>query len=165
MEKVLNISNYSIFLILKKIDFFFTKVNPILLLFELPFIKKYHKKKGWNPYVERDKLWNDKIFGFNVITAGGISVGVSAIILISSFTLISKALNFHGFIEPIFYYIPCLGISLLIDYIYVFKNDKYLDYFEKFKKWSVKEKRRNMVFSFLGIIFTIVYFFLSLMCC
>lgn len=164
MEKNLNILNYSIFLIFKKIDYFFTKVNPILLLFEIPFIKKYHKKKGWNPYFERDKLWNDKIYGFNIIISGGISVAVTSIIFISSFGIISRVFNLYEYV-PGYYFVLFGGIAMLIDYIYVFRNDKYLEYFEKFEKWTVKEKRKNIIFSFLAIIAAIAYFFVGLMCC
>ncbi|MEX0995694.1 MAG: hypothetical protein WDZ45_01445 [Flavobacteriaceae bacterium] len=133
-------------------------------MFEIPFIKKYHKKKGWNPYDERDKLWNDKITGFNIIAAGGIIGGVIFGILISSFSVISRVFNLYDYV-PGFYFVIFGVIAMLIVYLYVLKNNRYLDYFEQFEKWPKSEKRKNVFLSFLLIIATIAYFFMGLMCC
>ena len=164
MEKALNTFNYSIYLILKKFDYLFNKVNPVLLLYKIPFIKKYHEKNGWNPYRERAKIWNDKKNGFNIWIAEGILMGVIFGILIGTFMVINNLLNFYEYV-PKFYYIVFAGLSLYTCYLFVFKKDKYLGYFKQYERWTKNQKRKYVLISFLAIIATIAYFFMGLMCC
>lgn len=164
MENIFNALIYCLYLILKKNDFFLKKVNPVFMLFKIPYVKTFHKKKRWNPYHEHEKLWNDKIKGFNVIVSLGISGSVIFGILISSFGIISRVFNLYEYV-PGFYFVIFCGMSILISYLISWRRNKYLEYFEKFEKWTVKEKRRNIIFSFLAIIAAIAYFFVGLMCC
>lgn len=164
MEKGLNIFIYCTYLIFKKIDYFFKKANPLFLLFRIPIIKKYHKSKGWDPYYEREKIWNDKRNGFNIWISAVILLGVIFGVFLSSFTIISRVFNLYDYV-PKFYYLTYSGVSFIIGYLYVFKKDKYLDYFKQYEKWTKNQKRKYVLISFLVIIATIAYFFMSLMCC
>jgi len=164
VENILNKLHYSIYLMDRKLHYLSNKVNPLLFIFKIPFFKKVAKKNNEDLFEIYNNTFTDKRSGFNIWVADGILMGVIFVILISSFTVISRVFNLYDYV-PKFYYITCAGISMFIGYLYVFKKDKYLDYFEKYEKWTKKEKRKYVIISFLVIIATIAYFFMSLMCC
>jgi len=53
--------------------------------------------------------------------------------------------------------IICVALSAVICYFFVFKNDKYLGYFDKYEKWSQAEKRK---YGWLTVAFVIIIFLL-----
>jgi|GEM_PF-5954417 len=122
------------------------------------------KKKDKIFFDEYNKVFTDKTYGLSLIVGQGLAIGIIGLILLSSFGIINKIFNFYEYL-PGFYFVLFGVVAMTIGYSISLRNNKYLDHFEQFDKWSKKEKRRNVVLSFLAIIFTIVYFFLSLMCC
>jgi hypothetical protein len=52
--------------------------------------------------------------------------------------------------------------SYLLCYFLVFKNNKYLNYFEKYKSWSKVEKRRNDILSIAFITSVLIFWFGSM---
>lgn len=164
MEKKFNAFVYCVYLMDVKLHYLSNKINPAVLLGRLPCVKIKYEKKGQNFLEEVNKVFTDKTNGISIIFALGLAIGLIGIILVSSFGIISKVFHLYEYV-PGFYFVLFFGIAMLICYFISFRKNKYLDYFEKFEKWTVKEKRRNIIFSFLAIIAVIVYFFVGLMCC
>ncbi len=164
MEKTLNSFLYCIYLMEVKLHYLSNHINPAWLLLYVPFIKKKWERKNQDPVKELNKLYTDKVSGFSIWIAEGILMGVIFLILISSVFLISRIFNFVENVS-MFHFIICVSLSMFICYLYVFKNDKYLDYFEQFEKWPKKRKRKYIILSFFTVLATIAYFFLSMMCC
>lgn len=164
MENLLNIFHYCIFLMDKKLHYLSNKVNPLLFIFKIPFFKKVAEKNNEDLFEVYNTTFTDKANGFNIWVAGGILISVIFGILISTFTFICRVLSLYEYV-PKFYYILCLGISIFIGYFYIFKKDKYLYYFKQYEMWSKSQKRKYILISFLLIIATIAYFFMSLLCC
>lgn len=164
MEKLLNAFLYCIYLMEVRLHYFFNRINPAGLLLHIPFIKKKFERKNQDPWEEYNKVFTDKVGGHIIARTGGILGGVIFGILIGSVFLISRTFNFYENIS-MFHFIICAGLSMFICYLNVFKNDKYLDYFEKFGKWPKSQKRKYIIISFLVILASIAYFFVSLMCC
>lgn len=164
MEKILNAFLYCAYLMEVKLHYLSNKVNPAWLLLYIPCIKKKFERKNQDPIKEVNKIITNKETGFSIDIAFGIAGGVIFIILISSIILVNRILNFHENVS-VFYFIICWGISMVIIYLYMTKNDIYLSYFEKYEKWSKREKKKYVILSFLVIIAAIAYFFMSLMCC
>jgi formate hydrogenlyase subunit 3/multisubunit Na+/H+ antiporter MnhD subunit len=164
MQHIFNAFVFCIYLLDVKLHHLSNKINPALLLGRLPCVKRKYEKKGQNYLDEFNKVFTDKISGLSIIVSLGIAGGLIFGILISSFIIVSKVFNFYEYV-PVFYFVLFCGISILISYFISWRRNKYLDYFEKFEKWTVKEKRRNVILSFFAIIATIAYFFIGLMCC
>ncbi len=155
-------------LIETKLHFLSNKVNPFLLLYKIPYLKRRMKKNHGidNPLEWYNKFWTDEKdgHGINFFT----SEYLFGIIYLS---FISFGINTIGFIKPkidsnLFYFIVIFVFPFVVTYLIcnylVFKNDKYLKYFNEFKNWTKKERRINILTSIGLIIFTIILFFQSL---
>jgi|SRR5690554_1794509 len=164
MKRSLNILHFSLYLIETKLHFLFNKINPALLLFKLPSVKKRMKKNEGieNPMEWYDNYWTDKKNGFGLWFIGGWLIGIVALTFIGLGILTIKILSPELVLNK--YYFISLGvISFLICHLLVFKNDQYLKYFEEFKDWTEAEKRNNVLAS-VGFIFGVIaLFFLSLL--
>lgn len=144
MEKALNSFLYCIYLMDVKLHYLFNYINPGMLILYVPFIKKKWERKNQDPIKEWNKFYIDKVHGFSIWRAQGIVGGVIFLILISSVFLISRIFNFYENISKLHFMI-CAGLSMVISYLYVLKNDKYLDYFEQYEKWPNSQKRKWII--------------------
>ena len=162
MEKLLNIIHYCFYLIDIKLHFLSNYINPFRLLYRIPFIKKRDERLG----VNRDEILNNtftnKDFGISIFISGGVLVTVIFLLLFSFSNITIRLLNFnYVFDKPVFI---ALGIlSFLLCFIFVFRKDRYLKYFQKFEKWEKSEKRRNIIISILFVVVIILLFFLSIL--
>ena len=164
MKKSLNILHFSLYLIETKLHSLFNKVNPALLLFKIPSVKKRMKENEGieNPTEWYDKFWTDKKNGFGLLFIGGWLIGIIALILISIGIIVINITNPEMVLNK--YYFISLGvISYLTCYFLVFKNDEYLKYFNEFKNWTRAEKRKNVSLSVGFFIGVITLFFISLL--
>lgn len=66
MENILNIFHYSIYHMLNNVHIILNKINPLWLLFKIPFIENFHKKHNHNPRNKHDVLWMDDEKGYNI---------------------------------------------------------------------------------------------------
>ncbi len=116
-----------------------------------------------NPIEFYNSFWIDKKNGFfGLVFSGGWLIGIVALTFISLGIIAIKITSPELTLNE-FYFISLGVISYLICYFLVFKNDHYLKYFEEFKNWTTKERRKN-VLSSVGIIFGVIaLFFFSLL--
>ncbi len=161
MEKILNILHYCIYIFFNKLHFFSEKINPFNLLHRLPFQKRRYKKLGIDIDQVINQAFNNEEFGFNIMYAGGMLVGILFIFIFSILISFKGGFNLDFTIGPTYFLIMIL-MAVLPCYFFVFKKDKYLIYFKKFKNWTKYEKRKYGSISFLFVIFVIFLFFLSL---
>ena len=164
MEKIINAFLYCIYLMDVKLHYLSNWINPARLLLYVPFIKKRWEKKSQDPVKEYNKFYTDKVSGFSIWTAQGIVGMVIFLILIGNVFLISRVFNFYENISAL-YFLICGSISMVVGYLYMLKRDKYLDYFKEFEKWTRTQKRKYIIISFLVVLASIAYFFMTLMCC
>ncbi len=114
-----------------KIHLLANKINPFRLIHKLPFQKKRYKELGIDINKSIDRSFRDKKFGLSVVVAGGMLWGFLGIFFFSLlilFNLIIYATMSHIII--------CGVLSGIVCYFFVFKNDKYLKYFDEFEKCS-----------------------------
>nr|WP_321227276.1 hypothetical protein [uncultured Psychroserpens sp.] len=166
MKKTLNILHYSLYLIEIKLHHLFNKINPGLLIYKIPRVKKWMKDKNGieNTKEWLDNFWLDKKNGHSLLNIGGWLTVIIFLLLISSAIFLGKLFYLKIiFNNYTWICIPSLGISWAICYFHVFKNDKYLIYFEEFEKWTILDKRKNVLLSIGFILFVIVFFFVSLL--
>nr|WP_315423363.1 hypothetical protein [uncultured Pedobacter sp.] len=135
METYLNIIHFCFYKAHYKMHLLANKINPFRLIHKLPFQKKRYEKLGIDINKEIDRSFGDKKFGLSTMAAGGILWGVLGIFFFSLLilcNLISYAAMPHIVI--------CSVLSGIVCYFFVFKNDKYLKYFDEFEKCSKLEK-------------------------
>ena len=142
MKRSLNKLHYSIYIIETKLHFLFNKINPGLLLYKIPCIKKRMKDKYGieNTKEWLDDFWTNKKNGYSLGFVGGWLIGIIFLLLMSSVIFLGKTFSFNISFNDYHWWI--LGvISYAICYFIVFKKDKYLQYFDEFEKWTVLEKK------------------------
>ena len=164
MKRSLNILHFSLYLIETKLHSLFNKINPALLLFKIPSVKKRMKENEGieNPTEWYDNFWTDKKNGFGLRFIGGWLIGIVALTFISLGIIAIKIITPELVLNE-YFFISSGIISYLICYFLVFKNDLYLKYFKEFENWTISEKRKNMLTSIGFILSVIVLFFLSLL--
>jgi hypothetical protein len=158
MENYLNILHFCFYKAHYRSHFLANKINPFRLLAETTFIKKRLEKKGiMNIENEINKAFEDKNFGLSMTVAGGILWGGIAIFFLSLLMV------FNVFVFATMpYIIACAVLSGVICYFFVFKNDKYIEYFDKYEKWSTVEKRKYSWLTFASIVAVFLLFYLGL---
>lgn len=171
MERIWNYIHYFIYLFEVKMSKIIT--YPITLIFDLiykiPFISNTLKKKNSSPKEIRaasNNVINNRVYGQN-ITISGIQMGGLIILieygLFNVFqAVIGKSLIQHiwefGFYKWIFI-IGLLAIPWILNEKLLFKNDKYLKYFEEFDNES-RPVRLKWAWISLSIIMGIILFFI-----
>ncbi len=114
-----------------------------------------------DPVEYYNSMWTDKKHGWGIMFIGSWLIGIVGIALISLGKIAISIFNI-GADLTIFYFLIMALISALICNFLVFKNDKYLRYFEVFERWTKTEKRLNIFLSVCCILFIIALFFISL---
>lgn len=135
METYLNIIHFCFYKVHYKMHLLANKINPFHLIHKLPFQKRRYEKLGIDINKEIDKSFGDEKFGLSTMVAGGILWGVLGIFFFSLlilFNLISYATMPH--------IIVCSVLSGIVCYFFVFRNDKYLKYFDEYEKCPKVEK-------------------------
>ena len=172
MEKKWNYIHYFIYLFEVQASKIIT--YPITLIFDLiykiPFIANALKKKNSSSQEIRaasENAINNRLYGQNIIISGIQMGGLIILIEYGLFNILQTILGepFRQFIwEPgnsykWIFIIGLLAIPWIINEKLLFKNDKYLKYFEEFDK-EPKEVRRKWAWISFGIIIGIVGFFI-----
>ncbi len=155
----MNILHYSVYRLSYKLHLFANKLNPILLLYKLPFFKQKFKKKGIDDIEkEINKAFGNKDGGLSIMVSGGAIIGIVFFLLLSIVILLKRLLSFD-FALGINHFIFIAVLSIIPCYFLVFKKDKYLVYFKKYEKWSKSEKVKYGWISFIFIVLVILLFF------
>lgn len=160
VELFLNIVHYSIFKVDQKLHAFADKINPFLLIGEIPVVKKKFKEQGTSLKEVGDKIWANKRYGFGVLISGGGLTIIVFFILWTIFLTGNHILNY-----PFSFSWQPFGICIFLAYSFchllVFQNDKYLSYFKQFENKSVKEKRNYLIWSLAFAVSSICLFIYS----
>lgn len=157
IENYLNVLHYCLYKADYRLYLLSNKLNPFHLIHKLPFQKKRYEKLGIDPIEALNQFHKNKNYGASMVFAGGILWGAIAIFFFSLLIV------FNVFVYATMPYIIACGVlSGAISYFFVFRNDKYLEYFDKYEKWTKEEKRKNSWLTFASIIATFLLFYLGL---
>jgi len=140
---------------------FNNKVNPVLILYKLPYFRKKHKKKNFDPVKIQNDLWMNKKNGINLWVSEVVLGSVVFSVFLSFYFIITRTFNING--KPWLFVIFFITISTFITFQNVSKNDKYLIHFKEFEHWSKSKKRKYMLFSIFTIICSTALFFSSIL--
>lgn len=158
IENYLNIIHFCFYKAHYKLHLFANKVNPFRALAETSFIKKRLEEKGvMNLQKEIDKAFGDKTFGLSTTVAGGILFGFLGIFFFSLLILF----NLIGY-AAIPHIIGCCVISGAICYFFVFRDDKYLKYFDEYEKLPKVKRWKYYWLTLMSIFILSVLFYIGL---
>jgi hypothetical protein len=156
IERFWNLIYYFAYLGDYRIHLMFNKINPVLYIYKFPFAKRHFTKKGIDPVLELNKAFKRPDFGFSNMLVGGLMYGL---VFIFQIGIIEIFLGFTR-LKPqgiFFIVIPPFIISIVINNMLLFKNDKYLKYFQEFKLMDKFLKKKWSWISF-GVIVGIFMF-------
>jgi hypothetical protein len=157
MENYLNVLHYCFYKAHYKFHLLANKVNPFRLLTKIPFVKKRLEKKGiMDIEKEIDNVFQDKNFGLSMTIAGGVLWGEISVLFFSILII------FNVPISTPYIIIACSVLSSVISYFFVFRNNKYIEYFDRYKNWSKAEKQKYSWFTLASIIVVFLLFYLGL---
>jgi hypothetical protein len=131
MEAYLNILHFCFYKALERLRWWFDQVNPVHLLYRLPFLKKRYEQLGVNIHKEMDQVF--AMGESRSVTAAGaalwamIGLGLFALLLVVDQDVDTEYIFVCGF------------FGFVIAYFLVFRNDKYQAYFARYEKWSKGE--------------------------
>ena len=162
LELYLNAFHFCFYRAHYKLHLLANKINPGWLLLKIPSIKKRHKKLGIDIHKEIDKAFGDKNFGMSMMVAGGVLIALFFFLFLSAINILLRLFVGHKIYLQYPHFAIALIISLALTYFFVFKNDCYLQYFDKFEKWNHGEKLKYRWLAFGFIILVIIFFFLML---
>ena len=155
LEIYLNIFHYCIYKFDYKLHLLSNKINPFVLLGQIPSIKKRFEEQGSSLLEVTNNLWGNKRSGFSIMISNSTIVVVLSFLISGLTTTAASFFNYYFYVMPnhlIFHGI----VSSIICYFAVFKGDKYLEYFNKFEKWSKAEKWKYCLLSFTFIISSVL---------
>lgn len=148
----------------------FNYINPIVYISKLPVIKNFYSKHGIDDInsFSNEKVFNEKKIGINSIWSG-VQKGGMFIFIEYSFFNIVQGLSGKVFInilmENKFYFGILILIFLFIagffNYNVLFKNDKYLEYFNEFEKMTKTQKLKTGWLCFLVVLLLIMFLVFS----
>lgn len=157
MENYLNIIHFCFYKAHYKMHLLANKINPFNLMHKLPFQKRRYEKLGIDINKEINRSFGDKKFGLSTMVAGGMLWGVLNIFfftLLLLFNLIVYGTMLHVIIVSV--------LSGIVCYFFVFRNDKYVEYFDKYEKWSKAEEWKYSWLTFASIIVILILFYIGL---
>ena len=141
MERFWNILHYFVYKADYRRHLLFNKINPILFFYRLSFAKKHFAKKGINPVTELNKSYRRPDIGLSSIWAGGfmyINVFLICFGVVNLYSgIIQEELNLK-----LYHFVVLIVISFVVNYLLLFKHDKYLSYFKEFEKMKRADKKR-----------------------
>ena len=133
------------------------KINPFRLLAETKIVKDRLRKKGIVDFnKDMNNFFGDKSSGLSVTVAGGLLWGIFEIFIISIILIFNLNLS----IKIVLASLISTGIAC---YFLVFKDDKYLDYFDEFERWNKHERIKAAIITSITVLLTITLFFVGLL--
>ncbi|MDN4013389.1 hypothetical protein QX233_13010 [Chryseobacterium gambrini] len=168
MERVWNYIHYTIFNFYIRVYKLLSYIDPFRLIYKIPAIRKFYAKGGiedMNQFTD-EVIFNNKVSGLHSIWAGVQMGGLIILIEYGIFNIFQAILG-KSLIQYVWepgnsykwiFIIVLLVLPWIINEKLLFKNDKYLKYFDEFDIETKKVKRKWAWISF-GIIIGILTFF------
>lgn len=160
IEMLFNIIHYCIYVADSKRHIFFNKLNPFVLIGRIPAVKKKFEEQGTTHLEVTNKIWEDKRYGFSIMISGAGLVIVLFFIIMGVFDILNSIFK-HPIKSSESPFLICAIVAYIICHFTVFKDDKYLNYFRQFSKWTKRQKWKYGLFSFVFVVGSFALFFYS----
>lgn len=148
MEEFWNIIHFFAFTFLNKASRALDKISPFTLMLKIPVVEKFLIKRGGS--VEMINKASDDVVTNPLVSVNSFYSGLIMHLMLVVFLFGMQTFYFvifnNGKFPPFEVFVLALfvnlSISFLLNYFLLFRKDKYLRYFKKFKKkpraWKVK---------------------------
>jgi hypothetical protein len=164
MERLANIIYYYIYRADYRLHLIFSKINPFMLLHELPFQKRLYERKGINIRNEINEAFRRPDMGLSSIRA-------YYVLAILSLCIAGGLINvFFGLIRvsvisilKLHHFIIFIIAGWVVCYFLFERHGKYLAYFKEFEKMSNEDKKKWAWLSSVIIIGILVFFIGSIL--
>jgi hypothetical protein len=143
-----NIIYYNVYIFDSECRRLFNYLNPFYFINKIPIVKKHHAKQGvddMNKFAERilnnprsgiSSIWSGSFMGGLLVFIG---IGLLNIIeIIAGRSLIRDVTNSSS--HFIIFFVILLGPTILINNHFLFRKDKFLNYFKEFEVMPKERK-------------------------
>lgn len=167
MERIWNYIHYFIFLFENNATYFFRKILSFIFypIAQIKFLKQGIEKRG-SSFKEIDKVaintLNNPEYGKSITIAGLQMGGLMIFVEYSLFNflqaILGKSLIQYVWEDSLYkwiFIVTLLIIPTIINYLLLWKNDKYLTYFKEFEK-EPKIKKQKWAWISFGVVASIV---------
>jgi hypothetical protein len=162
-----------LFYMLYKLDLnlhlLFNHINPFRLIYKIKIIAKFYQKRGISDMGALiDNNFSNKSYGISITRAGGVLAVPIILVEYGVFNFIQLLLNkplIKYVFENVYYLIPFLIVlitpaGIILDFT-VYKNDRYLKYFQKFEKENYDQSMKYRLLVVSVFIFSFLFFIFS----
>lgn len=156
MVKFWNFVVYLTFELLNRLSSFVQDGMLSLLIFCFPSLKK--KRREISKSI-RSTTTNEDL-GFNISFAFGIVFGVWMIIYSTLVILLADFFNFPILDKITLWILIIAGLAYATNYFFIWRNDRYLEYFSLFRKGQISSWSLFFIFIFYCVIIGLFLFFL-----
>ncbi len=161
-----NIIYYQVYKFDLKCRELFNYLNPFYFINKIAAIKRYHAKHGVNDMNGfANRILNNPKSGISSIWSGSFMGGLIVLVEYGIFNIVQGITNLQliqniwkGSFNFTIYLILLLLPTVLINTSFLFRKDKYLNYFKEFELMSKKEKTKYGWVSFFVIMFVFSFF-------
>lgn len=170
MDKVIycwNMVHYYLFVwqvaLYKLIDY----INPFTYLFKIKSVKNFYSKHGvedMNKFVDQ-KVFNAKDHGINIVFAGINLSGLIVLFEYGVFNIIQISLGkyliqyiWEDHVNQITFIVILLAVPGIVNYYLVFKEEKYLKYFDAFDRLGGDKRFQYGLFCGIFILLVLTFF-------
>lgn len=165
-----NLLHYFIYVWYKAAYRFSNYLSPIRYLLKVPFIKRFYAKHGvsdMNKFAD-DVVFNNTETGINSIWAGIQMGGLFVLLEYGLFNFIQGIIGksliqyvWESKIYAIVFMLVLLGFAGLFNYFVLFKEDKYLNYFDEFEKMPKSKKVKYGWSCFITVVLILLFVIIS----
>lgn len=139
LTKYLNYLYYSFYRFDIKLHKLFNCINPIWMIYRIPFIQKFYERHGVKNMLKYtdDHVFENKITGISIIRAGVYLGSLEVMLLYSIFNFFGKTANsivWGNNIYRALLIIILFSLPTFFNYFLIFNNNRYLTYFSEFEK-------------------------------
>ncbi len=161
-----NIIHFNVYRFDLKCRELFNNFNPIYLINKIPAIKRHHAKHGVNDMNKfANSILNNPKIGISSIWSGSFMGGLIVLVEYGIFNIIQGLASlpliqaiWNDSLYFIIYLILLLIPTVLINNSFLFRKDKYLNYFKEFELMSKNEKTKYGWVSFFVILLVFSFF-------
>lgn len=154
MKNYINLLHYFVYKTHYKLHTIFNKINPFRLIHKLPFQKRKYEELGINIDSIINSAYKSKEYGLSIMVSGGSIIALIFFLILSLISTLKNLLSITISLSLVHF----TGIALLAIlpcYLWVFKNNIYIDYFKKYDQWPKSKMMHNGTITIIITIFII----------
>jgi hypothetical protein len=163
-----NVVHYTIFLSFTNLYTIMNFINPFWYISKISSVKRFYQNRGVYDIQKQTKsAFNNPKTGINSIHSVGLAGGLIIFFTIGildycKLTPFIIDWTFRSNANLILTLLILILPPIAINYLALYRNNIYLDYFEEFNMWSTTQRRKYLWLGAITIVFILVFFAVSI---